>query len=87
MKELWVFGPLNKEDPDQKAKEDQVERDVQRVAALLGDVEARNMKELAERNGGEWQPMRDEAAQAPEGAQGQQQQGAQATTAAGNVPA
>ncbi|OAA50362.1 hypothetical protein NOR_00812 [Metarhizium rileyi] len=57
VKELWVFGPLGRGDPDRKAKEAQVEEDVAQVSALLNSLEGRKMKELAERCGGSWEVL------------------------------
>ena len=58
MKELWVFGPLGRDDQGARAREEQISRDVTQVAALLADVENGAMKDLAEKNGGSWEPVR-----------------------------
>ncbi|KAL7903066.1 hypothetical protein HDV63DRAFT_362957 [Trichoderma sp. SZMC 28014] len=57
IKELWIFGPLGTEDQDRKAKEEQLDQDVTRVSELLNQMEASKMKNLAESNGGTWQPL------------------------------
>ncbi|KAL6909129.1 hypothetical protein GGI43DRAFT_168823 [Trichoderma evansii] len=57
IKELWIFGPLGTEDQDRKAKEEQLDQDVNRVSELLNQMEASKMKNLAESNGGTWQPL------------------------------
>ena len=58
MKELWVFGPLGKDDQGSKAKEEEIDRDVRQVASLLSNLEASNMKELAEKYGATWEPTK-----------------------------
>ena len=60
IKELWVFGPLGKEDPDRKVKEAQIDEDVAKVSGLLDQIEATNMKELAGKFGGTWEPLKKE---------------------------
>lgn len=57
VKELWVFGPLGKEDHERKTKDDQIERDVAQVSDLLNQIEALNMQKLAEGTGGSWSPL------------------------------
>ncbi|KAK5989838.1 hypothetical protein PT974_08100 [Cladobotryum mycophilum] len=57
IKELWVFGHLGKEDIDRKAKEEQLERDVSQVSEMLNQLDSVKMKNLAEANGGTWQPL------------------------------
>jgi hypothetical protein len=57
LKELWVFGPLGKEDPNGKAQAEQVRGDVARVAELLNQLETKNMTALAEEAGGSWKPL------------------------------
>lgn len=57
IKELWIFGPLGTEDQNRKAKEEQLDQDVNRVSELLNQMEASKMKNLAESNGGTWQPL------------------------------
>lgn len=64
IKELWVFGALGKHDADSKAKEEQVDKDVAQVAALLDSIEALNMKGLAEKFGGDWEQLTDDTAAA-----------------------
>lgn len=65
IKELWVFGPLGRDDPDQKAKEEQITKDVKKIAQVLDGMEGTNMTALAERLGGSWGPLRDDE-QGPE---------------------
>jgi hypothetical protein len=55
MKELWTFGPLGKEDPDQRAKDDKLDADVRQAYALLHSVEKMNLEGLASRYGGTWE--------------------------------
>ncbi|KAM0517493.1 hypothetical protein ACHAPE_005025 [Trichoderma viride] len=57
IKELWIFGPLGTEDQGRKAKEEQLDQDVSRVSQLLNQMEASKMENLAESNGGTWQPL------------------------------
>lgn len=57
MKELWVFGPLGKNDPHRRAKEEQINKDVSEVSRLLGELESSRMVKLAEESGGSWQPL------------------------------
>jgi hypothetical protein len=57
MKELWVFGPLGKNDPHRRAKEEQINKDVSEVSRLLGELESARMAKLAEENGGTWEPL------------------------------
>uniref|UniRef100_A0A0B7JZL8 Uncharacterized protein n=3 Tax=Bionectria ochroleuca TaxID=29856 RepID=A0A0B7JZL8_BIOOC len=80
MKELWVFGALGK-DPGHEAKDEQIESDVAKVAALLGEVEASGMKGLAEKYGGTWEPLSDESLP------GAAPTGANAAAAPGAAPA
>lgn len=54
IKELWVFGPLGQDDPDRRAKEEQIERDAPQAAQALDAMEVRRMVALAERCGGSW---------------------------------
>ncbi|PHH92348.1 hypothetical protein CDD83_7726 [Cordyceps sp. RAO-2017] len=61
IKELWVFGPLGEGDPDRKAKEAQIERDVACVSSLLNDIEACSMKAQAEKFGGSWERLSKDA--------------------------
>lgn len=65
MKELWVFGPLGKNDPHRRAKEEQINTDVSEVSKLLGELDSFRMKTLAEENGGTWQPLRPKEANGP----------------------
>ncbi|KAK7428572.1 hypothetical protein QQZ08_004832 [Neonectria magnoliae] len=58
VKELWVFGPLGRGDPNARAKEDQIDRDVTAVAALLDSLETRGLKDLAQSCGGDWEALR-----------------------------
>ncbi|KAM0339034.1 hypothetical protein ACHAPU_011093 [Fusarium lateritium] len=57
IKELWVFGPLDRADVHRKEKEEQIDRDVKEVASLLDNFDAISMRALAERNGGTWEPQ------------------------------
>jgi hypothetical protein len=57
MKELWTFGSLGKNDPHRRAKEEQINKDVEEVSRLLGELESSRMKALAEESGGSWQPL------------------------------
>lgn len=57
MKELWVFGSLGKNDPHRRAKEEQINKDVEDVSRLLGELESSRMRALAEESGGSWQPL------------------------------
>lgn len=57
MKELWVFGPLGKNDPHRRAQEEQVKQDVSEVSKLLAELESTRMGQLAQENGGSWQPL------------------------------
>ncbi|KAI9166537.1 hypothetical protein HJFPF1_02644 [Paramyrothecium foliicola] len=75
IKELWVFGPLGRDDPDRKAKELRIDEDVSRVAELLAAMEARGMGGLAKGLGGEWEVLGGNADEA-----------ARAAAAAGNPP-
>ncbi|KAF4996590.1 hypothetical protein FDECE_12379 [Fusarium decemcellulare] len=62
IKELWVFGPVNQNDPQQQAKDDRIDRDVSEVSRLLDSFDANSMRELAERCGGTWEPQAEAAA-------------------------
>lgn len=57
IKELWVFGPLGRGDPNARAKEEQIDRDVGAVASLLDALDARGMQALAQRCGGSWEAL------------------------------
>ncbi|SPJ73062.1 uncharacterized protein FTOL_02791 [Fusarium torulosum] len=57
IKELWVFGPLDRADTHRKEKEERIDRDVNDVARLLDNLDANSMRALAERNGGTWEPQ------------------------------
>ncbi|KAI5465383.1 hypothetical protein BGZ63DRAFT_373436 [Mariannaea sp. PMI_226] len=57
IKELWVFGPLGRGDPNARAKEEQIEHDVTQVASLLNSLESSNLQDLAQRCGGTWEPL------------------------------
>ncbi|CAM1505156.1 Fc.00g107930.m01.CDS01 [Cosmosporella sp. VM-42] len=59
MKELWIFGPLGRGDPNRKAKEEQIDKDAAEVSVLLSKLEGLSMKELAEKNGGTWEPLKE----------------------------
>lgn len=83
IKELWVFGPLGRGDPNARAKEDQIDRDVACVANLLNGREAAGLRELAERCGGTYEPLGTASAGAGAGATGV----AAAAPAGGPAPA
>lgn len=55
MKELWAFGPLGREDPDQRAKDEKLNSDVRRAYELLCKVEQSNLEDLAAKYGGTWE--------------------------------
>ncbi|KAH7170139.1 hypothetical protein EDB81DRAFT_851032 [Dactylonectria macrodidyma] len=57
IKELWVFGPLSRGDPNARAKEERIDRDVGAVASLLDSLNAAGMDDLARRCGGSWEPQ------------------------------
>ncbi|KAL4726423.1 hypothetical protein ACLX1H_007105 [Fusarium chlamydosporum] len=57
IKELWVFGPLDRADGHRQEKEVQIDRDVNEVARLLDNFDMKTMRELAERNGGTYEPQ------------------------------
>ncbi|KAM0218990.1 hypothetical protein ACHAPA_003686 [Fusarium lateritium] len=57
IKELWVFGPLDRADTHRKEKEELIDRDVNDVARLLDNLDANSMRSLAECNGGTWEPQ------------------------------
>ena len=77
MKELWVFGPLGRDDQGDRTRDEQTEREVARVAEMLGSMEADGMRALAEKCGGTWEPLGVEG-----GGEGQTQVGG-----GGGVPA
>ncbi|RGP72335.1 hypothetical protein FLONG3_6819 [Fusarium longipes] len=57
IKELWVFGPLDRADGHRQEKEVQIDRDVQEVARLFDDFDTNAMRQLAERCGGTYEPQ------------------------------
>ncbi|GKT99567.1 hypothetical protein FLAG1_01039 [Fusarium langsethiae] len=57
IKELWVFGPLDRADGHRQEKEVQIDRDVQEVSRLLDNFDMNAMRELAERFGGTYEPQ------------------------------
>ncbi|KAJ4141647.1 hypothetical protein NW768_000863 [Fusarium equiseti] len=65
IKELWVFGPLDRADAHRQEKEVQIDRDVNEVARLLDSFDMKTMKELAERNGGTYEPQASSSAAGP----------------------
>lgn len=65
IKELWVFGPLDRADAHRQEKEVQIDRDVNEVARLLDNFDMKTMKELAERNGGTYEPQASSSATGP----------------------
>lgn len=88
MKELWVFGPLGKDDQGAKAREEEIDSNVHQVAGLLSKLEETNMKELAEKSGATWEPLKEEASTAVGGeAQSQPQQQQPAATGGGQITA
>ncbi|KAM5351135.1 hypothetical protein ACJ41O_003858 [Fusarium nematophilum] len=64
IKELWVFGPLNRSDPHRQAKDDLIDRDATDVARLLDGFDSSAMRELAERCGGTWEPQAEASSEA-----------------------
>ncbi|KAI6766944.1 hypothetical protein HG531_011304 [Fusarium graminearum] len=52
IKELWVFGPLDRADGHRQEKEVQIDRDVQEVSRLMDNFDMKAMRELAEQFGG-----------------------------------
>ncbi|PCD38365.1 hypothetical protein AU210_006839 [Fusarium oxysporum f. sp. radicis-cucumerinum] len=52
IKELWVFGPVDRADEHRKEKEEQIDRDVAEITTLFNKIDANAMRELAEKNGG-----------------------------------
>lgn len=61
IKELWVFGPLGREDPDRRAKEAQIDADVAGVSALLEQMQGAGMQDLATKLGGAWEVAKNDA--------------------------
>ncbi|KAG8665485.1 hypothetical protein FPOAC2_10560 [Fusarium poae] len=57
IKELWVFGPLDRADGHRQEKEVQIDRDVQEVSRLLDNFDTNAMRELAEKFGGSYEPQ------------------------------
>ncbi|KOS19002.1 hypothetical protein ESCO_000092 [Escovopsis weberi] len=57
IKELWIFGPLGREDSGRRTKENLLEHNVALVSDLMNQVEAIKMGDLAGRNGGTWEPL------------------------------
>ncbi|KAG5757105.1 hypothetical protein H9Q69_012947 [Fusarium xylarioides] len=57
IKELWVFGPVDRADEHRKQKEAQIDRDVAEITTLFNKIDANSMRELAEKNGGTWEPQ------------------------------
>ncbi|KAF5026680.1 hypothetical protein F66182_1229 [Fusarium sp. NRRL 66182] len=64
IKELWVFGPLDRTDTHRQEKEERIDHDVTEVARLLDNFDANSMRALAERCGGTWE-LQGEAVPAP----------------------
>ena len=60
IKELWVFGPLGREDPNWKTKDEQIERDVKSVGEMLNSLEEGRMKSLVNGLGGKWETLKEE---------------------------
>ncbi|TVY79828.1 hypothetical protein Focb16_v008472 [Fusarium oxysporum f. sp. cubense] len=65
IKELWVFGPVDRADEHRKEKEEQIDRDVAEITTLFNKIDANAMRELAEKNGGTWESQGEAAATAP----------------------
>ncbi|CVL06740.1 hypothetical protein FPRO06_02172 [Fusarium proliferatum] len=57
IKELWVFGPVDRADEHRKEKEEQIDRDIGEITTLFNKIDANTMRELAEKNGGTWEPQ------------------------------
>ncbi|CEI38575.1 hypothetical protein FVEN_g4862 [Fusarium venenatum] len=57
IKELWVFGPLDRADGHRQEKEVQIDRDVQEVSRLLANFDTNAMQQLAEKYGGSYEPQ------------------------------
>ncbi|KAH8176479.1 surfeit locus protein 5 subunit 22 of mediator complex domain-containing protein [Sarocladium implicatum] len=55
MKELWTFGPLGREDPDQRAKQEQLDENVRSAHRLLCEVEKGDLESFAKKFGGTWE--------------------------------
>ncbi|KAH7229670.1 hypothetical protein BKA60DRAFT_628215 [Fusarium oxysporum] len=64
IKELWVFGPVDRADEHRKEKEEQIDRDVAEITTLFNKIDANAMRELAEKNGGTWESQGEAAATA-----------------------
>ncbi|KAF5661941.1 hypothetical protein FHETE_8221 [Fusarium heterosporum] len=84
IKELWVFGPLDRADAHRKEKEEQIDRDVKEVASLLDDLDAISMRALAERNGGTWEPQGEAASSTGAAAVATTAQASEQVVATGN---
>ncbi|KAF4341000.1 hypothetical protein FBEOM_5051 [Fusarium beomiforme] len=65
LKELWVFGPLDRADEHRKEKEEQIDRDIAEIATLFNKLDAKAMRDLAEKNGGTWEPQGETVSTAP----------------------
>ncbi|KAF4442300.1 hypothetical protein FACUT_2117 [Fusarium acutatum] len=65
IKELWVFGPVDRADGHRKEKEAQIDRDVAEITTLFNKIDANSMRELAEKSGGTWEPQGEAALTAP----------------------
>jgi hypothetical protein len=65
IKELWVFGPVDRADEHRKQKEAQIDRDVAEITTLFNKIDANAMRDLAEKNGGTWEPQGEAALTAP----------------------
>ncbi|KAM0299426.1 hypothetical protein ACHAPM_007467 [Fusarium culmorum] len=64
IKELWVFGPLDRADGHRQEKEVQIDRDVQEVSRLMDNFDMKAMRELAGQFGGTYEPQAATAATA-----------------------
>ncbi|KAG7420312.1 hypothetical protein DER46DRAFT_570828 [Fusarium sp. MPI-SDFR-AT-0072] len=65
IKELWVFGPVDRADEHRKEKEKQIDRDIAEITTLFNKIDANAMRELAEKNGGTWEAQGEAASTAP----------------------
>ncbi|KFA66076.1 hypothetical protein S40285_08142 [Stachybotrys chlorohalonatus IBT 40285] len=64
IKELWVYGPLARDDPTRQAKDLHIDEHVGHVAGLLSAMDTAAMARLAAEVGAEWQPLvREDASQ------------------------
>jgi hypothetical protein len=57
IKELWIFGPLGRQDPDRMAKEEQISENVMSIVESWNKLQGTKLMDLAEQNGGKWEPL------------------------------